>query len=186
VRIVEKDPVDTVLFYGIGLVVGTDGVIAANRKPIVQSNAYVATMSDGTTFTLMPINPEKKSDIILFKVNSSEKKADSTYIFAPAVLGDAEPKLGQTVVTVGGEEKNDIAVGRISSLETKNIGTTTAKYVTSIDTDLIFKDIESGSPLLNLTGSVIGIKLSSDTTKSFTPIALLKKELQALSETKSQ
>ncbi len=180
VRINEADPVAvTSSFYGIGLVVSKDGTISADRKTIVSTNKYTATMSDGTVFDLTPLNPELQTNFILFKAKLPEK---NTYSFAPAVLSGVEPKLGQTIIGLGGDKTNAVVVGRVVSLDVKDsgVGSTTTKILSNIETDLSSKDLVSGSPLFDLSGDVVGLELSLDAPKTFTPVALLKKDLVTL------
>ena len=183
----ENDSVSgTSIFYGIGLVVGKDGKISSDRKVIVSENKYIATMSDETELDLTPLDPEKQTNFILFKANLPEK---STYTFSQAVFSDVEPKLGQTVIGLGGKTANAVMVGRVVSLMMKDVsvGTTTAKILTSIETDLASKDLVTGGPIFNLSGDVIGIQLSLDAPKTFTSIASLKKDIATLTpaETKA-
>lgn len=212
VRIREKDTLLNDIFYGIGLVISKDGLIAADRKIITATNIYIATMSDGVEFKLIPTGLDKKTNFILFKVNPAEVTEDSfsassltaqvesgaqvakvtnktadrqIYTFTPATLSDSEPKLGQTVVSIGGDISNAVSVGRVISLQVKDLITsiTTTKYLAGIDTDVSERDLVVGSPILNLSGDIVGMKLSNDLSKSFTPISVLKKELPALMET---
>lgn len=196
VRINEKDGLTGITsFYGIGLVVTKDGYIATNRKTISNTNAYNATMSDGVEFQVTPTGVDKQTDFILFKVQipkisesdqnlATAVAAKANYAFIPAVFGDEEPKLGQTIISLGGDTNNSIAVGRVTSLDTKNstVGTTTTKYLSGINTDISIKDLVDGSPLLNLSGDVVGINLSPISLRVFTPISVIKKEVANLSE----
>jgi S1-C subfamily serine protease len=181
VRIAEKDmPLGGTSFYSIGLVMNKDGVIVADRKKITSGNVYTATMNDGTEFTLAPQSVDKNTNFILFRVLEPGK-----YVFVPATLSDAEPKLGQTLVSLGGNVSNAVSVGRVTSLQMKDVtvGTTTTKYLASIDTDVASKDLVDGTPLIDLSGNVVGIRLLLDTAKVFTPVSILKKELITLTET---
>ena len=200
VRIKEKDSISGLnSFYGIGLVASKDGFIVADRKTINKDNVYTATMSDGTEFSLTPTGVDKQTNFILFKTIISDKPLDKTasstpsikgdYVFVPATFGDVTPRLGQTIISVGGEEVSAVSVGRVVSLAMKDssTGTTTTKYLASIDSDLSTKDLVDGSPAFNLSGDIVGVKLSLDASKSFTPISVLKKELTILQESpKSQ
>ena len=184
-RITEKDPVLNIsTFYGIGLVVSKDGFISADRKTITAGNFYSVTLSDGVEFPLTPTGVDKQTNFILFKAIQSVSTSTKPYTFVPAVFAEAEPKLGQTLISLGGDTKNAVSVGRVISLDMKEstIGTSTTKFLAEIDTDLSTKDIVSGSPLFNLSGDVVGLRLSSDTSKLFTPVSLLKKELVILTE----
>jgi S1-C subfamily serine protease len=138
-------------------------------------------MSDGTEFKLIPIGVDKTTELILFKANLPEK---TTYPFVPVTLSDSEPQLGQTLVSLGGDISNTVSVGRVTSLdmEESGTGTSTVKYLAGINTDVSSKDLVDGSPVLNLTGEVVGIKLGNNEVKTFTPVTLFKKEIATLLE----
>ncbi|MFA5889003.1 MAG: serine protease [Candidatus Paceibacterota bacterium] len=183
VRINEKDSVTGLVgFYGLGLVINKDGIIAADKKITVVGNTYTVKMSDGKEFSLTPIGMDKPTNFILFKVVLPEK---ISYVFVPTIFSDKELKLGQTLTSLGGESNNSVSVGRVVSLDTKEsgTGTSTIKYITSINTDISGGNLLSGSPIFNLSGDIVGVKLSFDASKSFTPISVLKKELGILLET---
>lgn len=192
VRIREKNNILTEIFYGIGVVISKDGLIMADRKTIFRDSIYTAEMSDGTELVLSPIGVDKNTNIIIFRAVQPEK-AEKPYVFSPSMLSDTEPKLGQTLVSIGGNETNSIAVGRVSffNIKESTVGTTTTKYVSGIDMDIIAKDIVSGSPLINLSGDIVGLSLLGGSSKSFIPISMIKKEIAILNEltkenTKSQ
>jgi S1-C subfamily serine protease len=189
VRINEKDAMlGTSSFYGIGLVANSNGLIVADRKTVIVGNTYIAKMNDGTEFTLIPQDVDKQTNFILFKSIIPEKTTENTkissYVFTPATLSDQEPKLGQTLTSLGGEVNNSVSVGRVVSLDTKEsgTGTSTVKYLSNINTDLPTTNLVDGSPVFNLSGEVVGVELASNNPKSFTPISVLKKELTILIE----
>jgi S1-C subfamily serine protease len=182
VRIKERNPfTDESWFYGIGLVVSKDGLVVADRKTVLATNIYTAVLSDDTKVTLIPQGIDKQTNFILFKASLPEK---STLVFSPASISDAEPKLGQTLVALGGVDSNAVTVGRTISLDVKEsgVGSSTVKYLNQIITDVATKDLVSGSPLFNLSGDIVGIRLTSDPLKNFAPSSLLKKEISVLSE----
>lgn len=174
-----------ITFYGIGLVYNKEGSIVADRKEISSENKYIATMHDGMEFVLTP-STEKQTNFIVFKPvivvpeKSDPKTPDkSSYVFYPAIFSDSEPKLGQTVVGLGGEEKNSVAVGRVSSIDykTSGTGTSTVKFASSLNTNVVSRDMVSGSPVFTLSGDIVGLKLTFDGQGAFTPYAVLKKEI---------
>jgi len=182
-RIEEKDGLNgTISLYGIGLVVTKEGLIVADRRTISSSSAYNAIMSDGTKIELTPIGVDKQTNFILFK--SKLNATDKLYTFVPTAFAEAEPKLGQTLISVGGGVSNAVAIGRTVSLILKDstVGTTTTKYLSNIETDLSTKDLLSGSPLFNLSGDVVGMKISAETSKTFTPSSLIIKDINSLKE----
>lgn len=188
VRIKEKDGVmGTVSFYGMGVVMTKDGVIAADRRTITGTNLYTVIMHDGKEFPLIAMGVDKQTNFILFKANQGEKVTEKTsYQFYPVVLSDVDVKLGQTIIALGGIEDNAISVGRVLSLDMKETGygTSTIKYLSGINTDVSTKDLIDGSPAFNLSGDVVGFKLSNDSSKVFVPVSILKKELNVLNDLK--
>jgi S1-C subfamily serine protease len=182
VRINERDSItDAVSFYGIGLVIDKNGLIATSRRTITPTNIYTVVFSDGKEFSLAVIGIDKKTNFILFKANQTDK---NKYDFVPATFSSVEPQLGQTLISLGGDTTNAVSVGRVISLGTKEsgTGTSTTKYISSIETDVSSKDLVLGSPLFDLSGNVVGIKLSDTVSKLFIPIAILKSEINTLTE----
>ncbi len=184
-RITETDGITgEKTFYGIGLVVTKEGLIESDRKTITSGNVYIASMSDGTSISLTPVGVDKQTNLLLFR-GAQDKDLKTPYVYIPATLSDSEPKLGQTVISLGGDTENAVSVGRVTSLEMKDstVSTTTPKYLANIDTDVSGKDLVVGSPLFNLSGDVIGIRILSDMSKTFLPISVLKKEILIITAT---
>lgn len=183
VRINERNSIsDAKSFYGIGLIINKDGLIVADRKSISSIIVYTATLDDGKEVTLTPQGVDKQTDFILFKVVPANNVSIASYGLVPAVFSDKEVKLGQTLTSLGGEQSNSVSVGRVISLDVKEsgTGTSTIKYLSSINTDISATNLENGSPIFNLTGEIVGVKTSHNSSKSFTPVALLKKDLGTL------
>ena len=185
VRIKERDTIaNLTTFYGIGIVVDKNASIVAVRRPITDANKYFALLGDGSEVSLTPTGIDKKTNFIIFKfsdpLSTSTKNALAVINFS-----NTDPKLGQTVISLGGYGSNVSSVGRITSLDIKDetVGTTTSKVLVNISTDVSIKDLVSGSPLLNLSGEIIGIKLFDDSSKLFTPTKILQTELETLKDT---
>ncbi len=191
VRIKEKNPfTDVTSFYGIGIIITKEGLIATDRKTVSNTNIYTAMLSDGAIVEIVPQGIDKQTNFILFKATLPEK---SEVVFSPGALSDSDAKLGQTLIALGGEVANAVTVGRAISFDTKQTGTgtTTSSVIVEINTDVATKDLVTGSPLFNLSGDIIGIKLTNDPLRSFTPVSVLRKELSTLTsqetkETKNQ
>ena len=182
VRIKEWDPLaDITNFYGLGLVIDKNGSIVADRKTITEGNKYTAVASDGSDFSLTATGTDKKTNFIIFKPSETISTSTRSALVV-GTFGTSDPKLGQTVISLGGNTTNAVSVGRVTLLGTSDetVGTTTTKYISGISTDVSIKDLVDGSPLFNLSGEIIGIKLSDDISKSFTAISILKKELDLL------
>jgi hypothetical protein len=180
VRVNERDSQgNTVGFYGIGLVVSRDGQVVANKRTITAGNVYFGTFSDGTNIELNPLGVDKKTNFIVFV---PLKPNQIKVAFTPASFGEREPQLGQSVISLGGDTDNAVAVGRVSFLSVKEttLASTTTKTLVSIDTDIQSRDIVLGSPLFSFSGDIVGIQMNNENPKSFSPISLLRKELSTL------
>lgn len=179
VRIYEKNQeVGVNNLYGLGVVVTKDGIIATDKKNISEVMQYVAVMSDDTQIPLVYVYVDRRSEIGFFKA-----KPEKPYTFTPANLSSADPKLGQSIVLIGGDTSNAISVGRISSINTKDmaVGTSTSKYISSIVTDTSPVDGVSGGPALSLSGDLLGLSLSSFSgTHTFISTYVLSKEIELL------
>jgi hypothetical protein len=88
------------------------------------------------------------------------------------------------LVGLGGSTENSISVGRVSSFITKEsgTGTSTVKFISGVENDILSKDLVVGSPFFNLSGEVVGMKLSNLNSSVFTPVSILKEELALISK----
>ena len=168
--------------YGLGIVVSGGGIIATDKKDVSDVMNYIAIMSDGTEIPLVPIVTDKKALLGFFKA----KVATTTpYTFTPVSLLVSDVKLGQTLIAIGGDTTNAVSVGRVVTLNTKDIPTlgtsTPATYVSSIVSDIAPQDDVSGAPVISLTGDVVGLSLSSySSSKIYIPSAIIKQDIDAL------
>lgn len=166
--------------YGIGLVINTKGDVVVPRDEIVPGNSYFGILSDGTEIQLNPMGADAQTRLVLFTLLKPDAiKAN----FVPATFADVEPWLGQTVVTLGGETENAVSVGRVESfvMKEENTASTTTKYavkyIGALETTVSSKNLEPGSPLFTLAGDIVGIQFSREKSVFFTPVSIVKKEL---------
>ncbi|MDS4039662.1 MAG: DegQ family serine endoprotease [Candidatus Competibacter sp.] len=135
---------------GSGFILSPDGYIVTNAHVVEDMDSIVVGLHDRTELPAQIIGKDSRSDIALLKV-----KADASL---PTVkLGDARKlKVGQWVLAIGspfGFERSATqgivsALGR--SLPSDN-------YVPFIQTDAAVNPGNSGGPLFNLDGEVIGV-----------------------------
>ncbi|MDS4022076.1 MAG: DegQ family serine endoprotease [Candidatus Competibacter sp.] len=135
---------------GSGFILSPDGYIVTNAHVVEDMDSIVVGLHDRTELPAQVIGKDSRSDIALLKV-----KADASL---PTVkLGDARKlKVGQWVLAIGspfGFERSATqgivsALGR--SLPSDN-------YVPFIQTDAAVNPGNSGGPLFNLDGEVIGV-----------------------------
>jgi len=138
---------------GSGVIVANDGWVLTNRHVLEDALSVDITLMNGDSFTGGEIFWHDYLDIALVKINSSRTD------FLAAVLGSSSDiQIGETVV----------AIGFPNPFEIYGQATFTAGIVSAVRID-IFDGLEyiqtdaavnqgnSGGPLVNLKGEVIGI-----------------------------
>ncbi len=157
---------------GLGLVVSADGIIAADERSFGSGN-YSILFHDSRVYSVAKNFKDPNSNIVFLKVG---KAISDSYQFYPAVLGNANNiKLGQTLIAVGGRDRNTVLVGRVSDIE-KAEG-----EVLEISTDIRLSKNQPGSPILNLNGEVVGLEASlgeGASSLSYHPISVMQKFLK--------
>lgn len=152
---------------GTGFIITDDGYIVTNAHVIYDESEYNAgeaievsvLFSDETEHEAKIIAYDKETDIAILKVNEKN--------LTPAVLGDSdELRVGELVIAVGNPLGFDlfgsVTSGIVSALNRQI--SINLKSMTLIQTDAAINSGNSGGPLLNSCGQVIGInsaKMSS-------------------------
>src|SRR3569833_161850 len=134
---------------GSGFIVSSDGYILTNTHVVANANEVTVRLTDRREFPAKVIGADERTDVSVIKINASS---------LPTVkLGDpAKMKPGQWVLAIGSPFgfENSATAGIISatsrSLPSDN-------YVPFIQTDVAVNPGNSGGPLFNLAGEVIGI-----------------------------
>jgi serine protease Do len=143
---------------GTGFIVSSDGLIFTNRHVVNDEKAeYTVLTNDGKKFPAKVLARDPVQDIALLKIENVQN-------LTPVKLGDSDKlEIGQTVIAIGnvlGEFRNSVSVGVISGLGrtiTATGGGTVEVLEDVIQTDAAINRGNSGGPLLNLKGEVIGI-----------------------------
>jgi 2-alkenal reductase len=135
---------------GSGAVISPDGYIITNHHVIANNASLEVIFSDGTQRAAELVGDDPLMDLALVKVNGT----------VPAYLpiGDSDAlRQGETVIAIGsplGEFKNSVTVGVVSALN-RNLGEGAPEGL--IQTDAAINRGNSGGPLLNMRGEIIGI-----------------------------
>ena len=136
---------------GSGVIVSADGLIVTNRHVIEGAYALFVTTFDGRRLPAKLIMAGTKYDLALIKVDPGAK------LLKPATLGDDETmKVGDTVVAIGNPLgfAGSVSSGVISAFH-RQVGL--SAYDDLIQTDATINRGNSGGPLFNMNGEVIGI-----------------------------
>ena len=138
---------------GSGFIVTADGYIITNYHVVDSTNQVNVVLSDGTTIPARIVSTDIFSDLAVLKV---EGKMPGT-----AVLGNSDNlKPGESVIAIGsplGDFRNSVTVGVISATGRNLDSGNGYEMENLIQTDAAINSGNSGGPLVNLAGEVIGI-----------------------------
>jgi serine protease Do len=134
---------------GSGFIVSPDGVILTNAHVVDGADQVTVKLTDKREFTAKVLGVDKTTDIAVLKIAARE---------LPYVrIGDSKStKVGEWVVAIGqpfGFE-NTVTAGIVSAKSRSLPGDS---YVPFIQTDAAVNPGNSGGPLFNLKGEVIGV-----------------------------
>lgn len=136
---------------GSGFIVSSDGYVLTNAHVVSDASEVVVTLTDRREFTAKVIGIDKASDVALIKIAATG---------LPAVRFGDPSKLrpGQWAIAIGSPFgfDNSVTAGVISALG-RPLNDGSNNYVTFIQTDAAVNPGNSGGPLFNIDGEVIGI-----------------------------
>jgi serine protease Do len=138
---------------GSGVIISTDGYVLTNNHVVENVNQVVVILPDGSQIPAEIVGTDIYADLAVLKVDSD--------LPAMASLGNSVGlKPGETVIAIGsplGDFKNTVTVGVVSA--TGRILDTGNGYQMEglIQTDAAINHGNSGGPLINLNGEVIGV-----------------------------
>ena len=137
---------------GSGWIIDSNGLVVTNNHVVEGASSVTVTLEDGRTFAAQAVYSDAFSDLAVIKIDAQNLPA--------AKLGDSSSlRMGDWVVAIG----NSLGMG-ISA--TKGIVSATGVSVTEstgntlynlIQTDAAINAGNSGGPLVNLAGEVIGV-----------------------------
>ncbi len=143
---------------GTAFFVREDGLLMTNRHVVDDPDAtYTVFLHDGRTLTATVAAVDPSTDIALLKVDGNG--------FPALTLSNQQPALGQSVVAIGNalaEFRNTVSVGVVSGLGRSIIagglqGGVTEELNAIIQTDAAINEGNSGGPLVDLRGRVVGM-----------------------------
>ncbi|MBU0727452.1 trypsin-like peptidase domain-containing protein [Patescibacteria group bacterium] len=153
---------------GSGFIITADGLVVTNKHVVDDSSAsYTIILNDGTEYSTEIISLDESNDIAVLQIIDENEPVDGLPV---AKLGNSDKiQIGQQVVAVGSslnEYENTVTTGVISA-KGRSITAGSVYPITSL-TNLIQTDAaitlgNSGGPLVNLNGEVIGINTALDT-----------------------
>ena len=136
---------------GSGVIISKDGYIITNNHIIRDAKEIVVLTSDLKGYSATLIGTDPRTDIALLKINSND-------IFMATKIGNSDDvRVGEWVVAMGSPFglRNTMTAGIISGKNRRfNIG---GYHNSFIQIDVTVNPGNSGGPLFNLEGELIGI-----------------------------
>ncbi|HEY7289050.1 MAG TPA: trypsin-like peptidase domain-containing protein [Vicinamibacterales bacterium] len=135
---------------GSGFIIDADGSILTNNHVIDHADRIIVKLSDGRTFRARTVGADPDTDIALIKI-------DAPAGLPVAPLGDsAALRMGEWVCAIGNPlgYEHTVTVGVVSFVGRKLFDMSLDNY---IQTDAAINFGNSGGPLINARGEVIGI-----------------------------
>ena len=175
---------------GTGIIVTEDGYILTNKHVIEGASSISVVLDDGTVYKNVEVAAvDSLNDIAFLKIK------DVSGLTA-ATLGDSKTiQVGQQVIAIGnalGEYQNTVTSGVVSGTgrsltATDSTGSMSERLTDMIQTDAAINSGNSGGPLVNAAGQVIGMNTatssgSAENVGFAIPIAATKGMLAQLKE----
>jgi serine protease Do len=134
---------------GSGFIVSKDGLILTNAHVVAEATTVTVKLTDKREFKAKVIGIDKPSDVAVIKIDATD---------LPTVKVDRsdDVKVGEWVLAIGSPYgfDNTVTSGIVSAKARALPGDT---YVPFIQTDVAVNPGNSGGPLFNMKGEVIGI-----------------------------
>jgi len=134
---------------GSGFIVSPDGYILTNAHVVDHADEVMVRLTDRREYKAKVVGADKQSDVALIKIDGKN---------LPTVkIGDSRAaKVGEWVVAIGSPYgfDNSVTAGIVSA---KSRSLPDSAYTPFIQTDVAVNPGNSGGPLFNLAGEVIGI-----------------------------
>jgi serine protease Do len=137
---------------GSGFLISADGFVLTNNHVVVDADEIQVTLNDRRVYDAEVVGLDEPSDLALLKVDASE---------LPYVeFGNSdELRVGEWVLAIGSPFGLEFsaAAGIVSAKGRSVPGRSAYNYMSFIQTDVAINQGNSGGPLFNLSGEVVGI-----------------------------
>lgn len=180
----EQGIVDQSSNIGTGFVVDSNGIIVTNQHVVSNlETEYKVITTEGEEYNVIEIERDSSNDIAVLKIDATGLPALN--------LGDSDALLlGQTVIAIGtplGRYVGSVTTGIVSGLDRDVtasagwFGSTAKTYENVIQTDAAVNPGNSGGPLLNTSGEVVGVSFATtsgaDNISFALPINIVKERV---------
>jgi serine protease Do len=132
---------------GSGFIISADGYVMTNAHVIDDADTIYVTLTDKREFKAKLIGVDDRTDVAVVKISAAN--------LPTITIGDSNKvRVGEWVVAIGSPFglENTVTAGIVSAK-----GRDTGDYLPFIQTDVAVNPGNSGGPLINMQGEVIGI-----------------------------
>lgn len=137
---------------GSGFIISEDGYVVSNYHVVEGANTLTVITYDGTEYRAKLVGYDESNDVSLLKIDATG--------LDPVAIGSSDALIvGDQVVAIGnplGELTSTLTVGYISAKD-RTINTDGTYNINMMQTDAAINSGNSGGPLFNMKGEVIGI-----------------------------
>ncbi len=137
---------------GSGFLFSSDGLLFTNSHVIHQAKSIRVTLYDGSFYHAHILGEDPATDLAILKISAPD--------FIPVELGDSEKlKVGQLVIAIGNPLglQHTVTAGIVSALGRTMQSFDGHPMDSIIQTDAALNPGNSGGPLINASGQVVGV-----------------------------
>lgn len=141
---------------GSGFFIRSDGYILTNYHVIEGAKKITVLTNDNKSFEASIVGTDKPSDLAVLKIDNKTEDKDNPLLFKSVIFGDADQaRIGDKILAFGNPYGLGVSVSSgIISAKSRNIGLGEQQY---LQTDAAINRGNSGGPMFNLNGEVIGV-----------------------------
>ena len=145
---------------GSGFIISQDGYVVTNYHVVEGATKLTVILHDSSEYIAKLIGYDSGNDVALLKIEATDLPCVKLGSSSDLIVGDQVVAIGNPL----GELTNSLTVGYVSALE-RGINTGGAK-INMIQTDTAINSGNSGGPLFNMKGEVVGITTAKYTGTS--------------------
>ncbi len=145
---------------GSGFIVDEKGYVWTNEHVVEGADKIVVNLPDGRQFDAKPVGGDSRFDVAVLKIEGDDLPVAELGNSDNVIIGEWAISIGNPFGLILNDNRPTVCVGVISALD-RNLSLTGGQvYRGMIQTDAVINQGNSGGPLVNSRGRVIGINSS--------------------------